>query len=617
MRRAELHLGVASAFEERLTVDDSFHAVVADHLEQAGPIHAEAAAAHWELAARRAQRVLAFDEAAVCFARAARNSAPGSRRVAVLLVEEGEALLLAGELEHARARFLASAKLARSIADPELLARSVLGMGAGPVAWEVPIASNEQASLVADALEQLPDDAIALRSMLLARLSVAAATPETVSIARHRATEALELAQSADDPALIAQALAALNDAYAGPAHTMTRRDNADTIVELAVAAGDRVLELLGYRYRIVADLEVGDIAAVDRNIAAFTRLAEQLRQPLVSWYVPLFRGMRALLGGDLDAADRWCGEVALAAEATASHNAAMMAVTLALGIDASTGTSPRPGRPRGAVRGRSRRVGKLRRRHGDGALAGRRPRAGPALAQAPRRQRLQPPRRRRRTAHDAAVVRPGRHRPRRSDCLPRRCTTCSCPMPVCGLSTGSPAVAGGRSNSSWVGSHSPSVGRADALEHLGRARVSAERAGAPLISAEAASLEQRCGRLDATRHCGREWRSTEGNLFRREGQFWTLSYRGRTVRMKDAKGLQDLAQLISMPGHEIHVLDLAGSRAEPTRHALSRAGDLGDMLDARARAEYRRRLAELDDEVADAEQFADLGRAREGPSRA
>ena len=74
--------------------------------------------------------------------------------------------------------------------------------------------------------------------MLLARRSVAAATPETVAIARHRANEALELAQEADDPALIAQALAAMNDAYAGPAHTMTRRDNADTIVELAVAVG-------------------------------------------------------------------------------------------------------------------------------------------------------------------------------------------------------------------------------------------------------------------------------------------------------------------------------------------------------------------------------------------
>ena len=608
VRRAELHLGAASAFEERLMVDDSFHAVVADHLEQAGPIHAEAAGAQWELAARRAQRVLAFDEAAFCFARAARNSPPGSRRVALLLVEEGEALLLAGELEHARARFLASAKLARSVADHELLARSVLGMGAGAVAWEVPIASNEQAALVADALERLPDDAIALRSMLLARLSVAAATPETVSISRRRATEALELAQSAADPALIAHALAAMNDAYAGPAYTMTRRDNADTIVELAVVAGDRVLELLGYRYRIVADLEVGEVAAVDRNIAAFTRLAEQLRQPLVSWYVPLFRGMRALLGGDLDAADRWCGEVASAAEATESHNAAMMAVTLGMGIDAAQGRIRDPAALEGLfdvdpaewasyaaglamvhwLAGDREQARYLLKLHADNGFS-RLGEDGEQLTTLLLFGRIA-------TGLDEATA-----------CL----ALYDLLLPHAGL-----WAVDGIAGCCWgpieleLGRLALAIGRQpDALDHLGRARVSAERAGAPLISAEAASLEQRCGRLDATGTVA-ENGIAEGNLFRREGQFWTLSYRGRTTRLKDAKGLQDLARLISTPGHEIHVLDLAGIRAEPLGHALSRAGDLGDMLDARARAEYRRRLAELDDDVADAEQFADLGRA-------
>lgn len=608
VRRTELHLRVASVFEERLTVDDSFHAVVADHLEQAGPIHTEASAAHWELAARRAKRVLAFDEAALCFARAARNCAKDSHRVAVLLVEEGEALLLAGELENARARFLASAKLARSVADPELLARSVLGMGAGPVAWEVPIASIEQASLVADALERLPDDATALRSMLLARLSVAAATPETVSIARHRANEALELAQTTDDPLLIAQILAALNDAYAGPAYTMTRRDNADTIVELAVVAGDRVLELLGYRYRIVADLEVGDIAAVDRNIAAFTRLAEQLRQPLVSWYVPLFRGMRALLGGDLDAADRWCGEVALAAQATRSHNAAMMAATLALGIDASRGRTPDPAALDGLFevdpaewasyaaglamvhwlagdRDRARRLLKL---HADNGFT--------------------------RLGEDGEQLTTLLMFGRVATGL-EEATACEALYDLLLPHAGLWAV-DGIAGCCWgpveleLGRLALALGRGSvAFEHLGRARVSAEQAGAPLISAAAASLEQQCGRLDATQTVAEDG-VPEGNLFRRDGQFWTLSYRGRTVRMRDAKGLQDLARLVSMPGHEIHVLDLAGNRAEPTRQALGRAGDLGDMLDARARAEYRRRLAELEDEVADAEAFADLGRA-------
>ena len=219
----------------------------------------------------------------------------------------------------------------------------------------------------------------------------------------------------------------------------MTRRDNADTIVELAVSRGDRVLELLGYRFRIVADLEVGDIAAVDRNIAAFTRLAEQLRQPLVSWYVPLFRGMRSLLAGDLDAADRHEREVAAAAEATGSHNAEMLAATLRLGHRRGAGPPHRSGRVRRALRRRSGRVGELRRRPGDGEAAWRRPGPRPGALEAACRQRLRPPRRGRRTAHDAlmfgrvavALDEPAAARARlRPACRP---------TPGCGPSTGSP----------------------------------------------------------------------------------------------------------------------------------------------------------------------------------
>ena len=111
-RRAELHLSVATVFEEQLPVDASLHAVVADHLDQAGPGRAEAAAAHWEQAALGARRVLAFDDAAKCLAHAERGWAADPRRRAALMVEEGECLLLAGNLEEARERFLHGAELA-------------------------------------------------------------------------------------------------------------------------------------------------------------------------------------------------------------------------------------------------------------------------------------------------------------------------------------------------------------------------------------------------------------------------------------------------------------------------------------------------------------------------
>ncbi|MGH8984741.1 MAG: ATP-binding protein, partial [Acidimicrobiia bacterium] len=342
-KRADLHRRAAEVIEKRLPLDPSFHAVVADHLSKAGAAHRRAASQHWERAGLRARSLLAYREAAACFARAGRAAASDLDRYAAMVVAEGEALVMAGDLDTARARYTDAATAARAVPNPEVFARAVLGIGTGPLAWEVPIGDQAHADLVAEALALVPESATELRSTLLARLSVSGSTPETLDVARRRAEQALELAQQLGDPVLIGQALAALNDALGGPSHTMTRRANADAMVELAMAAGDRSLELLGYRFRVVADLEAGDFTAVDRDVAAFTRLAEGLRQPLVSWYVPLWRGMRALLAGDVDAADRHQLEVAAAAQATGSLNADLLSTSLRFAIDVAGGRETAP----------------------------------------------------------------------------------------------------------------------------------------------------------------------------------------------------------------------------------------------------------------------------------
>ena len=83
-------------------------------------------------------------------------------------------------------------------------------------------------------------------------------------------------------------------------------------------------------------------------------------------------------------------------------------------------------------------------------------------------------------------------------------------------------------------------------------------------------------------------------------------------IRLKDTRGLQYLGQLLARPGQEIHVLDLvAAVHAEPG-HAARRhlaSADAGTILDAPARAAYRRRLAELRDELEEAAAYGDLGR--------
>ena len=43
------------------------------------------------------------------------------------------------------------------------------------------------------------------------------------------------------------------------------------------------------------------------------------------------------------------------------------------------------------------------------------------------------------------------------------------------------------------------------------------------------------------------EWR------FYREGEFWTIAYEGRVVRLKHTKGMHYLAQLLRHPGRRLY----------------------------------------------------------------
>ena len=69
--------------------------------------------------------------------------------------------------------------------------------------------------------------------------------------------------------------------------------------------------------------------------------------------------------------------------------------------------------------------------------------------------------------------------------------------------------------------------------------------------------------RLQTSEPTGRE-----GGLhvFRLEGDYWTVVFEGRTVRLHDAKGLRYLALLLRRPGERIHVNELqAAGRGRPS----------------------------------------------------
>ena len=112
--------------------------------------------------------------------------------------------------------------------------------------------------------------------------------------------------------------------------------------------------------------------------------------------------------------------------------------------------------------------------------------------------------------------------------------------------------------------------------------------------------------------------------VLEREGDVWRVAFESATIRVRHSRGMALLSHLVRQPGQEIHVQTLdsfvpsAGSeglttidpRALPPDGMSSSLGDAGPVLDARARADYRRRVAELRADLDDAERCNDLGRA-------
>jgi hypothetical protein len=106
-------------------------------------------------------------------------------------------------------------------------------------------------------------------------------------------------------------------------------------------------------------------------------------------------------------------------------------------------------------------------------------------------------------------------------------------------------------------------------------------------------------------------------NEFVVEGDYWSVSFAGLTSRLKDSKGLRDIARLMAAQGTEVAAIDLIAAFTPVTGRVsglpdegFGIEADAGDVLDADAREEYRLRLIELEAEVADASAANDPVRA-------
>ncbi|MFP3900433.1 MAG: ATP-binding protein [Acidimicrobiia bacterium] len=633
--RADLHRRVVDVLEGR----GAPAGVLAHHAARARFESDDERPARFAVAAaREALTRFAWEDAEALSQRALDAAPPGPGGEVV----RAEAWLVSGDARlrsrgDAAGAFTAAAAIGRRTGRPDLVARAALGFGAGLAGFEVRLLDQRQIELLEEAAATLPEDSY-LRPIVLARLSVALSFVGSLERRLSLADEALALARRLADDRAIATALAARCDVIAGPRHVTERHHAASEIVTLALRTGDPGLELLGRRLRVVALLELRDLSGFDAEVSAYARTAEQLADPLYTWWVPIWRATRAHADGDIDEARRLGGRGRELGDAGGSVNADLMYL-MARNFQAvdrrddaeldhawteMIDRHPDLFRQKEAVTALSAylaaRTGRTEQARAELA------RLGPdALDRIPEDQEWLPAVSELTMAGvicgDEPVVQRGYDllRPHAGlgvfdgaaatdhGVVDRFLTRAAAVLgdtdaarehadaAVLGnANAGRLLVAHARAEASYALRH----GTAEDRE---RALVLARQA---LDSYEALGLERLAAELrDA--HVGLEGPTAtpSGASLVREGDTWAVTFEGVTIRVRHAKGIADLAVLLARPHQEVHVRTLEG-----VDH-LSLPSSTQAVSDDTALAQYRERLTDLEDEIEEAEANADIGR--------
>jgi tetratricopeptide (TPR) repeat protein len=602
-RRAGLHRNIAEVIESRY--GDTRLPELAHHV-LAGSVGAgdDRAVGYAKAAAERSFGLLAYEEAASWYGRALdvlRANHPDDAMEGDLLLGCGQARAAAGDLPGARAAYEQAAVIARRAGDAEQLARAALGMGAGFGGFEVRLLDPVQIELLEEALDALDARPTRLRAWVLARLSVALSFVEAEDRRRALAEQAVAMAREVADPSALGYALAGHCDVDAGPDGCEVRLAESAEVVRLGRQTDDRQLEALGRRLRLVALLEVGDLAAADIELERFARVAERLRQPLYRWYVPLWRGMRALMRGELDEAARYCAQAEEIGTMAHSDNAVVLTFTQWWVLQRYAGRFAEAGAAMAELLGAGL--------SGPPVTAG--PRAIAALQTGD---------------HDTARVllqqwlAAGRHlRIRDSEWLPESAQLAQAAVGLgarelaqvlygqlkpyahrfCIEGIGAACTGSVAWYLALLARFLGDSGEAEAYEAL--ARTAHGRVGLVGEPPPLARVDGSPAVAPAAARADTALTAKTASLLR-EGVTWAVTYAGKTRRLRDSKGLGDLAVLLARPGQEVHCLELVGG-AEVGAEA-------GPVLDQQARRAYERRIRDLQEDIDEARDLNDPIRA-------
>jgi hypothetical protein len=554
------------------------------------------------LAAREATARLGHDDACAHYLQALRimdeHDLGGRVERAELLLELAAAFERTGATELAMQRFREVALLGRDSGNPNLLARGALGMQSlGDRSGSGNTELVDLLRLAGQLLAELPEE-LALRSRVYAAfarsLHHAVATGSDPRIVP-AAQEAVELALASGDDRALATARLALQDSMWVPGSAASRLPVIVGMLEAATACSDRDLVAEAHLLRAAALIELGDPDGRS-ELLAYTAMAQELGHVRGRWAALTRRATFAQIAGHTDEAARLAAEAcrlgmaigipdavgcfcslrwSLVALGGAEVSEAELDGQLPMGMDSLDPLWPMfpmfdAWAP--AVRG---------------DIAGTRAALGDfSVLDIPTEQGLEG------LAVAAVVFAVAGSEAQRSWTYERL-------LPF----AGSHVIIGGCASYHAAVDHhlgALAAARGDhtaAAAHFRTALAMHERLGAAgwsrLSEAALADLANRVAQ-------------PAKNELRRRHDRWYLAYDGKTAELADSKGLRDIAVLVEAQGREVHVLTLVG---DPRSAPLGAAG-ADPVLDDRAKAEFKARLASLATDIDQAEEWNDLDRA-------
>jgi AAA ATPase-like protein len=666
-RRAELHGAVARVLEARPGGASALE-LAHHYIEAAVPEAAAKALEYSERAGHEALGVLAYEQAAELFERAGRalelEEVPDERRRCELMLARGQALMHAAD-QSAVPTLTETIALARRLGEMELMARAALSLGG--FGLSPGIVDDLLVSTLEDALAALSPRDSALRARVLVRLAVALYFSEAAERREALVQESLEIARRLDDRATLAFVLDQGALATSGPDTTERGLEWGRELFTLAEEVGDPELAVRARSWAIDLLLEMDDLPGADMAIEALDRIATDVRDPRARSYIPLHRARRMLMQGRAD-------------EAEALINAGIQ-----LGWSLQDSTVPiLAGAQLFWLRRAQGRLAELEdpvRQFADALPAMPAWRAALADVYLHLGRTAEARREYERLAeHDFADL------PRdnvwfvaiamlaelceefgdadRAPILERLLEPFECRNVVTpeGIFAGPVArylalASGARED--WettrrrlaqaraacerqgyapmlavldldearmlVGRGGPGdAGAARALLDAARERSTA--LGVPVLGERLERVEQALSATPAAVEAPAAGPAT--GVLCREGEVWRIDFEGRTLHVRDGKGMRHLALLLSRPGVEVHAVDIVtaaeGGGDASALAAAAEAGlevraaggeDAGAMLDGAAKAAYRSRVEDLQEEIEEAEAFNDperSARARE-----